>query len=455
MKSITDKFNKYAIRDPIHGFIWLSQKEMDVVNSQIFQRLRRIKQLAMAHLVYPGALHTRFEHSLGTLYIAGKMAEILFTMNKVSKEDVISIRLAALLHDLGHGPFSHISEYLLFRFLEDQNEEIEEIHELITTSLIENSNELHKILKSDLINEVTVILNKLDIKKDIVSGPLDADKLDYILRDAYYAGVQYGKFDLIKILESLRPIGTGSSTRLGITEEGVHAVDQLIMAKHHMTIQVYRHRIRSITDAMIIRAIELAIENNDKNLSYLYRYKNDKEYLNNYLAWWDEKIIGYILENGCPKSKDVFNRLFNRHLFKRIHRKRINAKSIPNSELRNKYSTLNDIERKDLENEISKIDELKVDPDYVILSIDSIKNPTYKRPSNEINEDEILVWKNSGNPEILKEIDDSIMKLTDTEYKQEYIEVFTPIKNWHNLSTKKKEAMYKKIDEKVSKILYD
>lgn len=281
-------FEAYRIRDPIHSFICLSDQELKVVNTQIFQRLRRIRQLAMADLVYPGATHTRFEHSLGVLHIADKIARQLEAAKVIKPLDHIPIRLAALLHDLGHGPFSHISEYLLGQHYDHSkipSMPIEEIHEDLTVRLIENSDELKNILGQELCGDIATVLRERDIRKDVVSGPLDADKLDYLLRDAYYAGVKYGSFDLSKILESMIPIGTDPSARLGIKEEGVHAVEQLIMAKHHMTVQVYRHRVRAITDAMIIRGIELAIKDGEREMKMLYEYNGSDEYLENYLQW--------------------------------------------------------------------------------------------------------------------------------------------------------------------------
>ena len=99
----------YEIRDPIHGFIALSEKEVNLINTRAFQRLRRIRQLAMAFLVYPGTVHTRFDHSIGVMHIAGRICDRL----KTTPEEREQVRLAALLHDIGHGPFSHVSEHLL------------------------------------------------------------------------------------------------------------------------------------------------------------------------------------------------------------------------------------------------------------------------------------------------------------------------------------------------------
>ena len=128
-------------RDPVHGLIKLTDQEVSIIDQLPFQRLRRIKQLAMAHLVYPGALHTRFDHSLGTLHAAGQIVRNVAIAEQLSYDDVISIRLAALLHDIGHGPFSHVSEYLLEKYHhlpQGSVGEREKIHEKLTVDIISN-----------------------------------------------------------------------------------------------------------------------------------------------------------------------------------------------------------------------------------------------------------------------------------------------------------------------------
>lgn len=146
-------FGEFQIRDPIHGFISLSADEMRIVNSEVFQRLRRIRQLALANLVYPGATHTRFSHSLGVVHIAHQIAERLSASEKIEKGRIRLVRFAALLHDIGHGPFSHISEYLLSKNSDTGSpalKKTEEIHEAITHKLIVSSRDLRRILGATL-----------------------------------------------------------------------------------------------------------------------------------------------------------------------------------------------------------------------------------------------------------------------------------------------------------------
>jgi HD superfamily phosphohydrolase len=178
------------IRDPIHGFINPTDTEIKIIDTPIVQRLRRIKQLAMAYLVYPGANHTRFDHSLGVMYVAKELSKKLLP----SQEDEDKRRIigyAALLHDIGHGPFSHTSEYILDRYYDNKSNPTEKIHEKITAKLVDINSSLIKLISEAERKQIIQIIEGkspgISIIKEIVSGPLDADKLDYLLRDVIFA----------------------------------------------------------------------------------------------------------------------------------------------------------------------------------------------------------------------------------------------------------------------------
>ena len=243
-------------RDPVHGLIKLTDQEVNIIDQLPFQRLRRIKQLAMAHLVYPGALHTRFDHSLGTLHAAGQIVRNVAIAEQLSYDDVISIRLAALLHDIGHGPFSHVSEYLLEKYHQLPQSSVgerEKIHEKLTVDIISNDSSIAELLKDEQQQDIRLIIegsSRSDIRRDIVSSDLDADKIDYLSRDSYFTGVKYGIFDIEKIYDSFVYLSQGEQSYLGIDESGIFAIEQLILAKYHMTQQVYAHRVRVITDSI-------------------------------------------------------------------------------------------------------------------------------------------------------------------------------------------------------------
>ena len=202
------------IRDPVFDFIALTGTEADIVNSSVFQRLRGIRQLAFANLVYPGALHTRFDHSLGVCYITSLMAEAL----EVSDEEQELLRLAALLHDIGHGPFSHVSEEILEIYSKgDKPKETFKIHETITADIIRQSEELNRhISQSDRDRLIKILESGYGdpLLHSIVSGPLDADKQDYLLRDSYFCGVKYGVFDLSQLHRELRPLRMRSKANI-------------------------------------------------------------------------------------------------------------------------------------------------------------------------------------------------------------------------------------------------
>ena len=216
----------HEVRDPIHGLIRLTEQEMGLVNTQAFQRLRRIRQLAMADLVYPGAVHTRFEHSLGTLHTAQRIIDHLKRFEGVPEEDERVVRLAALLHDIGHGPFSHVTEHLLDKYYDKaavgESSAMEKIHEMVTVDVINKVDEVASLLSDDDRETITKIIageRRRDYRRDIVSSDLDADKMDYLLRDAHYAGVRYGYFDLDKIIDVCRKYSRGEESYLIVREE--------------------------------------------------------------------------------------------------------------------------------------------------------------------------------------------------------------------------------------------
>jgi HD superfamily phosphohydrolase len=224
------------------------------VDTPVFQRLRGIRQLAMTHLVYPGAVHTRFEHSIGVCHVSGRLTGRL----KLDPDETHVVRAAALLHDVGHGPFSHVSEQVI-----DDLAGVRGVHEAISAYLIRNDPTIVAALGEDLSQAAAAIVAlevPRSVARDIVSGPTDADKLDYLLRDSYFAGVKYGEYDLERVIDSARVIAPRSAqTQLGFDADGLWAVEGLLMARHHMHRQVYGHKTRLSTDIMITRALRLAI----------------------------------------------------------------------------------------------------------------------------------------------------------------------------------------------------
>jgi putative nucleotidyltransferase with HDIG domain len=278
----------YDIRDPIYGFIHPNEEERKIIDTKVLQRLKRIKQLALANLVYPGANHTRFEHSLGVMHLAGLIAEQL----RIDPDKKEIVRLAALLHDIGHGPFSHVSEDVMKNLSE--NIEIHgkiNFHETITCKIIEQDKVLRKLIAQEECKKISSLIKERyeeNYLKEIISGPLDADKMDYLLRDSYHCGVKYGIYDYHQLIKSIVAESAEPKDKhdlsLMIHEDGIRAFEQFLLAKYYIATQVYRHKIRLITDMMIVRAIKLGVEVDKVDfLKEIYIYRDSPEYIKEYL----------------------------------------------------------------------------------------------------------------------------------------------------------------------------
>jgi HD superfamily phosphohydrolase len=235
------------IRDPIHGYITLNDTEFALVNTRAFQRLRHIRQLGLTDQVFPGATHTRFSHSLGVMHLAERMLERLFAQpsaRALSAEEktrlVRLMRLAALLHDLGHPPFSHALEDLFEPGIG---------HEAMARDIVLNT-EIADLLAATGKpwgvgpEEVTALMAGspapgLEFLSTVLSSELDIDKMDYLLRDSLYCGVRYGTFDLERLLYTAVLVQAPGGPRLGVHESGIHALEAFVLARYYMFAQVY------------------------------------------------------------------------------------------------------------------------------------------------------------------------------------------------------------------------
>jgi uncharacterized protein len=330
---------RLEVRDPIHGFIYREPDERDVMDTRIFQRLRRLRQLALASLVYPGATHSRFEHSVGAFHLAGKIAAAL----DIDPPEARLLRLAALLHDIGHGPFSHVAEPILKKHSNKDKlgKEVAEskVHELIGWHIISTDKELARLISDQHREQIVGLLKGTwghSFLQEIVSGPVDADKQDYLLRDSLFSGVKYGVYDQERLSNTLVIHEDNDDRFLAISIDGIHALEQFVLAKYYMTTQVYRHKIRLITDQMIERAIGLGIEEDRVEwLKALYSFDGSAEYIQNYMQWSDDRLVNEILGSATPDgyAKRIFRRLQDRQLFKCIFD--VDKNDFPDSNVRN------------------------------------------------------------------------------------------------------------------------
>ena len=238
-----------VMRDPIHGYIHVHYKVIwDCINAREFQRLRRIHQLGGDFQVYHTAEHTRFSHSLGVYEIVRRMVEEIEELSRsLSEYEKCAAMLAGLLHDLGHGPFSHA-----FEAVSDCH------HEQFTQRILLEDSEIHRILSAAdvrLPQDVADIIGyryKNDLLNQLVSGQLDADRMDYLLRDAYFTGTSYGTFDMERILRTIRI----QDAHLAVKESGIHSVEDYIMARYHMYWQVYLPPVARSYEIMIALLFE-------------------------------------------------------------------------------------------------------------------------------------------------------------------------------------------------------
>lgn len=269
-----------VFRDPVHGLIPISGTDeflTDLINTPEFQRLHRIRQLGVASLTFPGADHSRFCHSLGVMHIACRILDVLARRYQGSPPASLvsdhrrTILAAALLHDIGHGPFSHLMERA-FKSSKD--------HELRTKSMItDQTSGLWQVLKKRHGIDPEKVKEVIDHKfpflflQDIVSSQLDADRMDYLIRDSHFAGVDYGVFDLEWILNCLC-IGSYAEDDLNDPERwrlclddkrGLQASEQLILARQHMSLQVYYHKSTRRWEAVFLCLIREAARHASKN----------------------------------------------------------------------------------------------------------------------------------------------------------------------------------------------
>lgn len=228
------------IYDEIHGFIDLSEAESTVLGDCVVQRLRRIRQLGPADLVYPGAVHTRFSHSLGTLYLAERIAK---SAGVEDEGEVESLRLAALLHDVGHMPFSHA---------------LSSNHEKVSQEVVRSM--LGDLLGKDLKHGVIDILAGSSRLSPILASEVDADRLDYLLRDSKHTGVSYGNVDVDRAVRSARLVRTEAGWTLGFVHGAETAVENILLARTQLFRVVYYHRTVGAFEAVLRAAYAMLVE---------------------------------------------------------------------------------------------------------------------------------------------------------------------------------------------------
>ncbi|WP_394454972.1 HD domain-containing protein [Leuconostoc suionicum] len=256
-----------VLRDPIHNFIHIEDPIiLELINTPEFQRLRRVKQLGITSSVFHGAEHSRFGHSVGVYELARRITERFeqyYSDIWDPKERLLTL-VAALLHDIGHGAFSHTFEHL---FHTD--------HEAMTREIITGDTEIHRVLaqvSTDFPNKVASVIAKTYENPQVVqliSSQIDVDRMDYLLRDAYFTGTKYGEFDIDRILRTMQPTPDGIAFDIA----GMHAVEDYIVSRYQMYLQVYFHPVS--------RGMEVLLEHLLQRAQELYRSNTTSEFAEN------------------------------------------------------------------------------------------------------------------------------------------------------------------------------
>ena len=307
------------MRDPVHGYIHVDyQLIWDLINAPEVQRLRRIHQLGGTHMVYHGAEHSRFSHSLGVYEVVRKMIDKVSGLNEaLSDVEKLALLCAGLLHDVGHGPFSHSFESVT-----------KTSHETFTDRIIIEDTTINSILRQydeslpKLVSDIIAHRHPRKLLTQVISSQLDADRMDYLLRDSYFTGVSYGEFDLGRILRTMKVV----DDRIVIKESGIHAVEDYIMARYQMYWQVYLHpasrSFEAIMHSLFLRMRDLYEEGTDllDDVSFFKPFIANTSIPLSAHFILDESTCMYgftqLMSSKDAVLKDLSTRLVNRILFK-------------------------------------------------------------------------------------------------------------------------------------------
>jgi len=321
------------VNDPVYGLINIpSEIVYDLIEHKYFQRLRRIKQLGLTDFVYPGAMHTRFQHTLGAVHLLSLAISVLKAKNiTITQEEEEAVTLAILMHDIGHGPFSHTLENII---LENFN------HEQLSLLFME---ELNQEYHGKLSLAIKIFKNQYHKKflHQLVSSQLDVDRLDYLRRDSFYTGVSEGIVSSDRIIKMLNVV----NDQLVVEAKGIHSIEKFLIARWLMYWQVYLHKTVVSAEQLLIKTFnrvkELNYHNNEIYLSSDFRFllnsNIDKkasitDILNSYAAVDDNDIFS-LLKEWTNSADYTLSNLANRLLYRKLLKIEIQDQPFDNSKI--------------------------------------------------------------------------------------------------------------------------
>lgn len=331
------KKNYLDIVDPIHDFIRVYDHELKIIDTPIFQRLRRIRQLSGAHLTYPAAQHTRFEHSLGVMHIASQAGQALNEKGILKSDDIEVLRLAGLLHDIGHGPFSHIFEEII--------RQKKFSHECFGKEIILKSEIGDSLSKNGydkkLIVKVAFGDSKLQYMNEIISGALSADMMDYLLRDGYFTGAEHAQIDHKRITQSLDV----HKKKLALERSALYSFESMMHSRYQMFKAVYFHKTVRAAEVMLLEALRLSDD------EFGFTSFN----INEYVKLTDEYVLAQLISSKSSKLKrarqfaeDYQNRKLLKCVFERILTSRTNLGKSRTNELRTSISKKSKVDESEI-----------------------------------------------------------------------------------------------------------
>ena len=323
------KRNYLDIIDLIHDFIRVYDHELEIIDNPIFQRLRRIKQLSGAHLTYPAAQHTRFEHSLGVMHIASQAGHALKEKEILKSDDIKILRLAGLLHDIGHGPFSHLFEEII------QQKKIS--HEDFGKAIILKSEIGDTLTKNGFdkkfITKVAFGESKYQYLNEIISGTLSADMMDYLLRDGYFTGAEHAKIDHKRLTQSLDV----HKKKLALERSALYSFESMMHSRYQMFKAVYFHKTVRAAEVMLIEALRLSDD------EYGFTSFN----INEFVKLTDEYVLSLLLSSKSSKlrkarqlAEDYQNRKLLKCVYERIFTSKTLLEQIKTDEIRYSLSLI-------------------------------------------------------------------------------------------------------------------
>lgn len=385
------------INDPIYGFVTLPDDLVyDLINHPIFQRLRRIKQLGLTNLVYPGALHTRFHHAIGAMYLMTEALQVLKSKDiKITDDETVAAIVAILLHDIGHGPFSHALEHTIVKGIN---------HETISSMLMD---ELNKVFNGKLSLAIKIFKNDHPKKflHQLVSSQLDMDRLDYLNRDSFFTGVSEGVVSSDRIIKMLNV----KNGELVIEEKGIYSVENFLISRRLMYWQVYLHKTVLSAEKLLVnilkRAKELSLNGEELFATpalslFLKNNFSKKEFMNN-----PELLQQFVLLDDCDITASVKVWMNHKDVVLSLLCKNLVDRNLYKIELQNKNFTT-EFQNQLLEKVMKKYKMTKKEAGYFAFS-ESVNNSAYNSSHFQIH----ILQKNGTLIDVAKASDQLNIKM--------------------------------------------